>query len=65
VRRLEALPSDLPPVELRARLPAGFVAGAAAVGIKASGRPDLGVLATTGAPVAVAGTFTTNRVPAA
>jgi glutamate N-acetyltransferase/amino-acid N-acetyltransferase len=65
VRRLEALPSDLPPVELRARLPAGFVAGAAAVGIKTSGRPDLGVLATIGAPATVAGTFTTNRVPAA
>jgi glutamate N-acetyltransferase/amino-acid N-acetyltransferase len=65
VRRLDALPSDLPPVELRARLPAGFVAGAAAVGIKTSGRPDLGVLATTGAPATVAATFTTNRFPAA
>jgi glutamate N-acetyltransferase/amino-acid N-acetyltransferase len=65
VRRLEALPSDLPPVELRARLPAGFRAGAAAVGIKASGRPDLGVLATTGRPASVAATFTTNQVPAA
>jgi glutamate N-acetyltransferase/amino-acid N-acetyltransferase len=65
VRRLDPLPSALPPVELRARLPAGFVAGATAVGIKASGRPDLGVLASTGGPAAVAGTFTTNRVPAA
>jgi glutamate N-acetyltransferase/amino-acid N-acetyltransferase len=36
-----------------------------AVGIKASGRPDLGVLATTGGPASVAATFTTNQVPAA
>ncbi|HYK95803.1 MAG TPA: bifunctional glutamate N-acetyltransferase/amino-acid acetyltransferase ArgJ [Candidatus Dormibacteraeota bacterium] len=65
MRRLEVLPSDLPPVEPRARLPGGFVAGAMAVGIKASGRPDLGVLATTGRPASVAATFTTNQVPAA
>ncbi len=65
MRRLEALPNDLPAVELRARLPAGFLAGAAAVGIKASGRLDLGVLATTGQPASVAGTFTTNGAPAA
>jgi glutamate N-acetyltransferase/amino-acid N-acetyltransferase len=36
-----------------------------AVGIKTSGRPDLGVLATTGPAASVAATFTTNRVPAA
>ncbi|HEY4226812.1 MAG TPA: bifunctional glutamate N-acetyltransferase/amino-acid acetyltransferase ArgJ [Candidatus Limnocylindrales bacterium] len=36
-----------------------------AVGIKTSGRPDLGVIATTGPAASVAATFTTNRVPAA
>lgn len=46
-------------------MPAGFRAGAVVAGIKASGRPDLGVLATTGGPAAVAATFTTNRLAAA
>ena len=63
--RLAPLPDDLPAVELRPRLPAGFRAGAMAVGIKASGGLDLGVLATTGGPASVAATFTTNRVAAA
>ncbi len=39
---------DLPPVERHAALPAGFKAGGLAAGIKASGRPDLAVIATTG-----------------
>jgi glutamate N-acetyltransferase/amino-acid N-acetyltransferase len=46
-------------------MPGGFVAGTMAVGIKASGRPDLGVLATIGGTASVAATFTTNQVPAA
>jgi glutamate N-acetyltransferase/amino-acid N-acetyltransferase len=65
VDRLAPLPDDLPAVELRPRLPAGFRAGAVAAGIKASGGLDLGVLATTGDPASVAALFTTNRVAAA
>jgi glutamate N-acetyltransferase/amino-acid N-acetyltransferase len=65
VDRLAPLSDDLPAVELRPRLPRGFRAGAAAVGIKASGGLDLGVLATTGDPASAAATFTTNRVSAA
>jgi glutamate N-acetyltransferase/amino-acid N-acetyltransferase len=56
---------SLPVVELRAALPRGFRAGAVAAGIKASGRPDLAIVVVDGEPAAVAGTFTTNRVPAA
>jgi glutamate N-acetyltransferase/amino-acid N-acetyltransferase len=55
----------LPEVELTAHLPLGFRAGAATAGIKASGRPDLAIVATTGGPAAVAATFTTNRFPSA
>jgi glutamate N-acetyltransferase/amino-acid N-acetyltransferase len=62
---LGPLPLDLPTVEEAARMPAGFRAGAVVAGIKASGGPDLGVLATTGGPAAVAATFTTNRMAAA
>jgi glutamate N-acetyltransferase/amino-acid N-acetyltransferase len=65
VDRLAPLPNDLPAVDLRPRLPAGFRAGAMAVGIKASGGLDLGVLATMGEPANVVATFTTNRVAAA
>ena len=46
-------------------MPRGFRAGAVAVGIKSSGRPDLGVLATTGGPASVAAAFTANTLPAA
>ena len=56
---------DAPAVEQRPRLPAGFRAGAVAIGIKASGGPDLGVLATTEGPAAAAATFTSNRLAAA
>jgi glutamate N-acetyltransferase / amino-acid N-acetyltransferase len=59
------LPSELPEVEDAPRMPAGFRAGAVVAGIKASGRPDLGVLATTGEPASVAAVFTTNRLAAA
>ena len=62
---LTALPSSLPGVERRAVLPAGFAAGATTCGIKASGRPDLAVIRTTGAPASAAAVFTTNQVVAA
>jgi glutamate N-acetyltransferase / amino-acid N-acetyltransferase len=46
--------------------PAGFVAAGGAVGIKASGEPDLAVVASAdGNPVPAAGVFTTNLAPAA
>jgi glutamate N-acetyltransferase/amino-acid N-acetyltransferase len=56
---------DLPPVERRAALPAGFKAGGLAAGIKASGRPDLAVIVTTGGPAATAAVFTPNVLAAA
>lgn len=56
---------DLPPVERHAALPAGFKAGGLAAGIKASGRPDLAVIATTGGPAAAAAVFTPNLFAAA
>lgn len=70
------LPDDLPPVERRAVMPAGFVAGATTAGIKRSGRPDLAVIAVGGSsrsagdrrldrPAAVAALFTRNLLPAA
>ena len=62
---LAALPSDLPAVELRAVMPAGFAAGAVTAGIKASGRPDLALIRTTGGPASAAAVFTTNQVVAA
>lgn len=44
----------------------GFVAGAAACGVKQSGNPDLSLVATAdGRPVAAAATFTTNKASAA
>jgi glutamate N-acetyltransferase/amino-acid N-acetyltransferase len=47
-------------------LPKGFVAAGGTAGLKASGDPDLAVVATEDAkPVAVAGVFTTNLVCAA
>jgi glutamate N-acetyltransferase/amino-acid N-acetyltransferase len=62
---LSALPDTLPPVERRAAMPRGFRAGAVAAGIKPSGRLDLGVIATTGAPAAAAAVFTRNQIVAA
>jgi glutamate N-acetyltransferase/amino-acid N-acetyltransferase len=68
---LEPLPLDLPEVERRAAMPLGFRAGASAIGIKASGRPDLALIATTnddaGRPrtAAAAATFTPNAFAAA
>ena len=63
--RLAPLADELPVVELAARLPVGFRCGATTAGIKSSGAPDLGVLATTDGPASAAATFTTNRVQAA
>ncbi len=57
--------TDLPPVERRAALPAGFRAGGRAVGIKASGRPDLALVVTTAGPAAAAAVFTPNTFAAA
>jgi glutamate N-acetyltransferase/amino-acid N-acetyltransferase len=55
-----------PPVEERTALPSGFAAGGTTAGIKASSRPDLGIVAlTTAAPAAAAATFTLNLVQAA
>jgi glutamate N-acetyltransferase/amino-acid N-acetyltransferase len=68
---LPALPTSLPPTERRATMPAGFRAGGAAIGIKASGRPDLAMIATltddAGQPIraAVAAVFTPNAFAAA
>ncbi|MBA3875455.1 MAG: bifunctional ornithine acetyltransferase/N-acetylglutamate synthase [Anaerolinea sp.] len=62
--RLPASPT-LPAVERRARIPAGFLAGGRAAGIKASGRPDLALLATVGGPAAAAAVFTPNTFAAA
>ena len=54
------------PVEERVCLPAGFAAGAAAIGIKPSGRPDLAVVVvTTPEPASATGLFTRNLVAAA
>lgn len=68
---LTALPLDLPAVERRAAMPAGFRAGASAVGIKASQRPDLAIIATlpddAGRPrtAAAAAVYTPNAFAAA
>jgi len=59
------VPSRLPAVEQRAVMPGGFRAGALAAGIKPSGRPDLGVVATTNRAAAVAAVFTRNQFAAA
>jgi glutamate N-acetyltransferase / amino-acid N-acetyltransferase len=62
---LPPFPDRLPAVELRAVMPGGFRAWALPAGIKPSGRPDLGVIATTADSAAVAATFTRNQVVAA
>lgn len=58
-------PPVLPEVERVARIPTGFAAGGSSAGIKASGRPDLGLIVATGAPAAAAAVFTPNRFAAA
>ena len=57
--------ADLPPVERRPAMPAGFKAGGLAAGIKASGRPDLAVVVSTAGPAAAAAVFTPNMFAAA
>jgi glutamate N-acetyltransferase / amino-acid N-acetyltransferase len=54
-----------PVVEHRAKMPQGFQAGAAAAGIKASGRPDVALILATSGPAAVAAVFTPNAFAAA
>jgi glutamate N-acetyltransferase / amino-acid N-acetyltransferase len=54
-----------PVVERRAVLPAGFVAGGTAAGIKASGRPDVALIVATSGPAAAAAVFTPNAFAAA
>jgi glutamate N-acetyltransferase/amino-acid N-acetyltransferase len=62
---LPALPNRLPAVEQRVEMPRGFRAGGLAAGIKPSGRPDLGIIATTDRSAAVAAVFTRNQFAAA
>jgi glutamate N-acetyltransferase/amino-acid N-acetyltransferase len=68
---LASLPTALPPVERQAVIPLGFVAGAGTAGIKASGRPDLAIVATEPGPdgtrvaAAAAAVFTPNAFAAA
>src|SRR6476469_1118731 len=68
---ISSLRTDVPPVERRARIPAGFVAAGGVAGIKASGRPDLAIVATLPgpdgdrAPAAVAAVYTPNAFAAA
>ncbi len=64
-RTLAALPSGLPPAERAARMPAGFAAVGTTAGIKASGRPDFALVASTDGPVPAAAVFTPNRLAAA
>ena len=61
----EAPRTELPPVERRAVLPGGFRAGGVAAGIKASGRPDVALIAATSGQVAAAAVFTPNAFAAA
>ena len=68
---LIALSTALPPVERRAAIPGGFVAAGGVAGIKASGRPDLALVATAAGsdgvrvPAAAAAVFTPNAFVAA
>jgi glutamate N-acetyltransferase / amino-acid N-acetyltransferase len=54
-----------PAVERRVVLPGGFVAGGTTAGIKASGRPDLGLIVATEGSAAAAAVFTPNAFAAA
>src|SRR3954451_562470 len=62
---LGPIPASRPTVAREARLPAGFVAAGATAGVKASGRPDFVLVATTGDAVPAAAVFTPNRFAAA
>jgi glutamate N-acetyltransferase/amino-acid N-acetyltransferase len=65
VEVLAALPSSLPAVDRGAAIPRGFRAGGMACGIKASGRPDLALIAAVDGPIPAAGIFTLNTLAAA
>jgi glutamate N-acetyltransferase/amino-acid N-acetyltransferase len=71
LRALTALPTTLPAVERRAIIPSGFEAASGIAGIKASGRPDLAIVATMSGsdgrrlPAAAAAVFTPNAFAAA
>jgi glutamate N-acetyltransferase / amino-acid N-acetyltransferase len=58
-------PVRLPVVERRAAVPAGFLVGGMAAGIKKSGRHDLALIRSAGAPASVAAVFTPNTFAAA
>src|SRR5258708_37783091 len=66
-----APPTGSPPVERLATIPLGLAAGAGVAGIKASGRPDLAIVATQPGPdgsrpaAAAAAVFTPNAFAAA
>ena len=62
---LEPVEPGLPPVARTARIPGGFVAGGRAIGIKASGRPDLALILAADGPAAAAAVFTPNAFAAA
>src|SRR5690349_2595568 len=68
---LAALPTRLPVIERRAAIPGGFLAAGGVAGIKASGRPDLAIVATTPGrdgtrtQAAAAAVFTPNAFAAA
>src|SRR5947207_8890939 len=62
---LQPLATDLPRVDREPVLPAGFAAGGATCGIKASGRPDLAIVAATSGPASAAAVFTSNAFAAA
>jgi N-acetylglutamate synthase/N-acetylornithine aminotransferase len=59
---LAALPSVLPAVRDAAVMPKGFRAGGAVAGVKASGRPDLGIVAVTGRSASAAAVFTRKLI---
>jgi glutamate N-acetyltransferase/amino-acid N-acetyltransferase len=65
VEVLAPLPSTLPSVDRSAAIPRGFRAGGMACGIKASGRPDLALIAAVDGPIPAAGIFTLNTLAAA
>ena len=62
---LQPLATDLPRVDREPVLPAGFAAGGATCGIKASGRPDLAIVVATSGPASAAAVFTSNAFAAA
>jgi glutamate N-acetyltransferase / amino-acid N-acetyltransferase len=62
---LRPLTSRLPAVDREPVVPGGFRVGGTVAGIKASGRPDLAIVAADPGPAAVAAVFTANAFAAA